>query len=216
MKKLLALLDPVAVADLTNYCQKSTTSVADAVEKWMELAENGTEEMNQFLKYRCEKSNVFNIVTMTANFRHPIYRGKKLNADQQKEVKNHIFEQLDSDGLESLRLFTLNVGTFALLQKKKVTSPKKFWHYASEQGHEPLALFAMKFLKVPGSTAQLERLFSHWAFIHSDIRNRLSVETSKKLVNVYFTLRSTDEIVDDYEDDDDDANIENDSDSDTD
>lgn len=134
-------------------------------------------------------------------------------------MKNHIFEQLDSGGLESLRLFTLNDGTFALLQKKEVTSPKTFWHYASEQGHEQLALFAMKYLKVPGSTAQLERLFSHWAFIHSDIRNRLSVETSKKLVNVYFTLRSTDEIVDDYEDDDidddDDANIENDSDGDT-
>lgn len=182
----------------------------------MELDVNGTEEMKQFLEYRCEQSNVFNVVTMIANFLHPIYRGKKLNADQQKEVKNHIFDQLESDGLESLRLFSLNDGTFALLQKKKVTSPKTFWHYASEQGHEQLAAFAMKYLKVPGSTAQLERLFSHWAFIHSDIRNRLSVETSKKLVNIYFTLRSTDEIFDDDDDidDDDTADDENVSDSD--
>lgn len=74
-------------------------------------------------------------------------------------------------------------------------------------GHEELATFAMDYLKIPASTAQLERLFSNWAYIHNDIRNRLSDETSKKLVNVYFTLRSADAIGD--EDIDIDFQIEN-------
>ena len=38
--------------------------------------------------------------------------------------------------------------------------------------------------------------------MHNDIRNRLSDETSKKLVNIYFTLRSTDELPDMDKDDD--------------
>lgn len=91
------------------------------------------------------------------------------------------------------------------LQQKKISSPLTFWHYAADLGHEELAEFATKYLKIPASTAQLERLFSNWAFVHSDTRNRLSNETSKKLVNVYFTLRSNDLI-----DDDDDFDVDND------
>lgn len=198
VNNLLEILNPVA--ELTNYCQKSTSSAADAVEKWAELLATENHELRECVEYRCTKSKIFNIVTMTANYFHPIYRGKKLNQDQQKEVKTSIFELLDADGLESLRMFTANEGTFATLQKKKVTSPKTFWHYAGEQGHQQLANFAMKMLKIPASTAQLERLFSNWSFIHNDIRNRLAVETSKKLVNIYFTLRSTDTIEDEDED----------------
>lgn len=57
-----------------------------------------------------------------------------------------------------------------------------------------LAAFDMNFLKIPASTARIERLFSNFAYEHNDIKHRLSNETSKKLVNVYFTLRSADEI----------------------
>lgn len=134
---------------------------------------------------------------MTANYFHPVYLGKRLNEDQQKEVKTYIFDNLEAEELESWRQFEEDVGIFATLNRKKLTSPKTFWHYASEMGHEKLAAFAMKFLKIPASTAQLERLFSHWSFVHSDTRNRLLTDTSKKLVNIYFTLRSTDEIIDD-------------------
>lgn len=116
-----------------------------------------------------------------------------------------MFEKLEADGLESHRMFTENDGTFATLGKKKIPNPKTYWHYAADQGHEELSTFAMKFLKIPASTAQLERLFSNWGYVHNDIRNRLSADTSKKLVNIYFTLRSTDQIPDD---DDNDLEIE--------
>lgn len=204
VKKLLDLLNPVA--ELTNYCQRSDISVADGAEKWLNLMADCS-NLRDFLEYRIQKSNVFNTVTMTANYLHPVYRGKKLTEEQQREVNNYILEKLEAPGLESCRMFTANEGVFGILQRKNITNPKTFWHYAAEQGHGELSAFAMKFLKIPGSTAQLERLFSHWAYIHNDIRNRLSVETSKKLVNIYFTLRSTDKIDDDdivVEDDDED------------
>ena len=194
VQHLLEILNPVA--ELTNFCQKSTT-----VEKWLELLENDSNELHGFVKNHLKKSNVLNTVTMTANYFHPIYRGKKLNEAQKKEVKSYIFDKLEAAGLESCRKFSEDEDIFASLQRKKKISPKTYWHYA-ELGHAELAAFAMDFLMIPASTAQLERLFSNWAYVHNDIRNRLSDETSKKLVNIYFTLRSAEKI------DDEDTDIE--------
>ena len=64
-------------------------------------------------------------------------------------------------------------------------------------GHAELAAFAMDYLIIPAFTAQLERLFSNCAYVHTDVRNRLCEETSKKLANIYFTLRSVDQVDDD-------------------
>lgn len=199
VKKLLELLNPVA--ELTNFCQKNTSSAADAAEQWLKLYENGSDEMRTIIGNRMKKSHILNTVTMTANFFHPVYRGKRLNETQQQEVKSYVFNKLDASGLESFRKFTADEDLFAKLNEKKIISPKTFWHYAAELGHEKLASFAMKFLQIPASTAQLERIFSNWAYIHDDIRNRLSNETSKKLVNVYFTLRTADKISDEGSDD---------------
>lgn len=200
VRKLLTILNPVA--DLTNFCQKSTSSSAEAAEKWLELLTDGPEDLKSFLKYRIRQSNVLNTVTMTANFLHPTYRGKRLSQDQLTEVNTYLLDKLDADQLESLRKFTVNEEIFANLVNKKGLLPITFWHYASELGHRKLAEFSKDYLKIPASTAQLERLFSNWAYVHNDIRNRLSDETSKKLVNMYFTLRSTDELPDMDNDDD--------------
>ncbi|XP_055309489.1 uncharacterized protein LOC129573203 [Sitodiplosis mosellana] len=212
VKKLIEVLNPVA--ELTNFCQKSSTSSAEAVEKWLQLQSDGPEELKPFLEYRTKQSNVFNTVTMTANYLHPVYRGKRMSQEQLNKVKKYLFEKLDGDELESLHKFTENEEVFGNLVRKKIVSPRTFWHYAAELNHKKLAAFAMDYLKIPASTAQLERLFSHWSHVHSDTRNRLSDETSKKLVNAYFTLRSTDDLPDEDSDIEDD--IDNDSDSDSD
>lgn len=127
------------------------------------------------------------------------YRGKKLNAEQRKQVDDYVFEALDADGLESYRLFNSEEGTFASLKRKGITSPKTYWYLALNQGHKNLAMFAIKLLKIPASTCQLERLFSNWSFIHNDNRNRLLPIRSKMLLNISFTLRSNDTIIEEEE-----------------
>lgn len=200
VKELLELLDPVA--ELTNFCQKSESSAADAVEKWLKLLEDGPEKLRNFLNYRLNESNVLNVVTMTSNFFHPVYRGQRLTEERRKEVTEYIFDKLETEALESFRKFSIDEGAFASLKRKKLISPKTYWHFASELGHRDLAAFATDYLKIPASTAQLERLFSNWGYVHSDIRNRLSDDRSKKLVDIYFTLRSTDPIENDDADED--------------
>lgn len=79
----LDILDPVA--ELTNYCQSSSTSAGDAAEKWLKLFEDGPEELQEFLKYRCKQSKVFDTVATVSNYFHPVYRGKRLSDDQTSE-----------------------------------------------------------------------------------------------------------------------------------
>lgn len=192
-------MDPIG--KLINLCQKSESSAADAVEEWFDLLDQAPAELRTLAQTRCTKSHVFNNITMTANYLHPVYRGQKLSELQKDAVNDYIFDSLDSGGLESFRLFTSDAGIFASLKNKNIVSPKTYWFYAKRQ-HLQLAEFATKLLLIPASTAQLERLFSNWSFVHSETRNRLSVETSKKLINVYFSLRSNDNLIDeeDFED----------------
>lgn len=189
VRKMYETMDPIG--KLINLCQKSESSAADAIEEWLDLLDQAPAELQTLAQTRCMKSNVFNNVTIAANFLHPVYRGQKLSDLQKNEVNDYLFELLDSDGLESFRLFTSGEGFFSSLERKKITSPKTYWFYAMRQ-HSQLAKLATKLLLIPASTAQLERLFSNWSFVHSETRNRLSVETSKKLINVYFSLRSND------------------------
>lgn len=201
VKHLLTLLDPIA--KLINVCQKSNVSIALATEAWIDLSADGPKEIMAMVQNRIKKSNVFNDYSLAANCVHSVYRGKRLNAAQKKQVDDYMFNALDAKGLESWRQFKLEEGTFASLKRKGITSPVTYWYYAESQGHNELASLATKLLKIPASTCQLERLFSNWGFIHNDNRNRLTPERSKQLTDIYFTLRSTDTI-DEEEDEDDD------------
>lgn len=61
------------------------------------------------------------------------------------------------------------------------------------KNHAPhLSKLALKLFDIPSSTAELERLFSYWGYVHSVIRNRLTAKRSKALVDIYYILRFED------------------------
>lgn len=148
---------------------------------------------------RCERSNVFNDVTFAANCFHPTYRGKKLHSKQHAQINDFIIGELTAEGLESCRMFAGGEEIFGLCAQKNIVIPKTYWYYAKKHKHIELSELASKLLKIPASTTQLERLLSDWKFIHSDVRNRLGEATPKKLLNIYFSLRSNDSFPDDTE-----------------
>lgn len=198
VKHLYLMLNPIA--KLINICQQGNASNADSIEEWLDLLSTGPAELKVLAEKRITKSNVFNDITLSANFFHPTYRGNKLNESQRQKVNDFVFEMLDSKGLESFRSFSSDEGTFSALKRKGITSTETYWYYAAKRGHTELADLATKLLKIPASTCQLERLFSNWSFIHNELRNRLTPDHSKKLLNIYFTLRSNDLIQQDEED----------------
>lgn len=77
---------------------------------------------------------------------------------------------------------------FAVLSEKKISKPLIFWRMSKTE-FPILGDLALKLLQVPASSAQIERLFSNWGNIHSLLRNRLTFDNSKKLIQIYFTLK---------------------------
>lgn len=135
-KNMLEIME--TIGELINFCQKSTSSIADAVEMWLKLLGNASNDLQTLANNRCKTSNVFNDDTLTANFLHPIYRGQNLSEAQKDQVEDYILQKFDSDGLESFRLFSSGEGIFATLNEKIITSPKTYWCFANRQ-HEIVA-----------------------------------------------------------------------------
>ncbi|KAJ8910589.1 hypothetical protein NQ315_013558, partial [Exocentrus adspersus] len=130
--------------------------------------------------------------SLSANFLHPVYNGKHLNTEQNITVEDFLIKELDASGLTDLENFKNNRGIFQTLKEKKnVTDPSTFWGIAKRR-HVNLATLALKLLNIPASSAQLERVFSSWSFVHSPLRNKLDFERSKKLLFTYHSLKLKD------------------------
>lgn len=188
----VAVLDPIC--ELVNNCQKIEFSVADAVEEWLNLPakipeELLTDEIETAIRHRTKMAT--NIYAMTANYLHPIYKGLKLNNEQKSSVKTFLLDHLNSEGLNGLHNFERSLGIFEKLFNKKDISWSTFWGYA-ETDFPTLASLSQKLISIPASSAQLERIFSNWSFVHSTLRNRLGQDKSSKLISIYYSLKLTD------------------------
>lgn len=191
-------MDPIC--ELINNCQKSNVSVADAAEMWMKLCmtvknlNDFTSSMKESVEKRAKMAT--NVYGLTANYLHPKYRGKMLSSTQTDLVEDFLLVVLDDDGLISLHEFQNNENIFKCLAEKNVNRPDAFWGLTDKK-HPGLSRIADRLLKIPASSAQLERVFSNWSWIHSNVRNRLSQEKSKKLINTYYSLKVMDKNVTD-------------------
>lgn len=200
LQDFILIFDPIC--QLINVCQRSDCSIAEGCEEWLKLKiPTVNDEMQQKLNNRLKK--VLTPIALTSNFLHPQYRAKRFLHDEQK--LNMVFDFLkqeldlqditDEPGLDS---YQKNLGIFEKLQNRNITSPETFW-ITAEPFYPRLSSLAQKLLKIPAASAQLERLFSSWAFVHSDLRNRLTVDRSMKLIDIYYTLKMN-EHFDDYYD----------------
>lgn len=184
------LFDPVC--ELINICQQSKISIADAAELWLNLPSkipSGFECFNNYIAKR--QKYALNEYSLTANYLHPIYqKHNKMSPEQKDIVENFILNSTDigTNGLNSFIEFKEKKNLFRILFEKDTLTANSFWYFA-KQKHPELADFANKLLSIPASTAQLERVFSNWSYIHNNLRNRLSPEHSKKLLSVYYSLK---------------------------
>jgi hypothetical protein len=185
VQKNFNVLTPVG--NLINKCQQSKFSIADAAQEWLQLVL--PENFQPILNNR--KKMALNIYSLAANFLHPAYNGKLFSEEEKNEVDEFFIENLSADGLMDLFAYNNNEGVFKHLTQKQLVSPIVFWSMA-EKKHNTLAKLALRLLKIPAASAQLERVFSNWSFIHSKTRNRLEFDRSKKLLNVYYSLKSRD------------------------
>lgn len=186
----IELFDPIC--ELINICQQNETSIADAAELWLNLPNkipNGFESFNKCIIKR--QKYALNEYLLTANYLHPIYqKNNKMSLEQKEIVENFILNSTDigPNGLNSFIEFKEKRNLFSILFEKETLTANSFWSFAKHK-HPELSDFAGKLINIPASTAQLERVFSNWSYIHNNLRNRLSPDHSKKLLEVYYSLK---------------------------
>ena len=172
----VSLLDPIC--DLINKCQSATASIACAAEAWLSIR-FPVENIDADVHLQKRRSCALKDPLLIANYLHPVYRGRKLNNEQIDRVNDYLLEHLDSTGLEDLLKFTHSSEIFDILNRKKDIKPLLYWELAARKCSS-LGTLAKRFLSIPASSAQLERVFSNWSYVHNKLRNRLGAEKSKK------------------------------------
>lgn len=188
LQDYILIFDPVC--ELVNKCQRSSSNIADAIEYWLTLnIPTCNDNQDKLIKARIQKAT--KPICFAANFLHPVYQGQRLSYDQREWAIHFIKKHLNEMGLKELETFQAETGFFKKLFTKNIKDPYIFW--STSKNHAPhLSKLALKLFDIPSSTAELERLFSYWGYVHSVIRNRLTAKRSKALVDIYYTLRFED------------------------
>lgn len=185
------MFDPIC--HLINKCQSPECSIADSANLWLELKFPEIFQNKYELKIEERKKMALNVYSLTAYYLHPNYDIKKLQKDQLDHINLFLFQQLNNAGIEDWHAFKTGTGFFQLLRKKNIENSLVFWGMA-EIKHPTLARLAIKLLKIPASSAQIERCFSSWGLVHTSIRNRLTFDRSQKLLQIYSSLRLQDQL----------------------
>lgn len=189
----ILLMDPIC--EFTNQSQKADCSVAESTEHWLSLnIPVANEVYDDALEKRIDKA--INGYGFAANFFHPVYQGRRVvsNPEYNQELNEFFAQNLDQDGKRELEQFKRKEGIFEDLFQQNYKNPVLFWRAARDE-FPILSDLAIKLLNIPASTAQLERFFSHWGYVHDSKRNQLLPERSYKLAALYFDMRSEDSVV---------------------
>lgn len=192
----IKLFDPIC--KLINVAQKTDASLAYVAHLWITLKLPA--KFNYFAdQLERRKKMGLNIYAICTYYLHPKFHDdskEHLTKCQLRDAQTFLIENLDNDGVLGLSALQEKSGIFGTLFRKKIEDPIAFWNMVLVH-HSSLARLALKLQKIPASTAQIERLFSGWSFVHSPNRNRLTFDHSKKLLTVYYTLKFNDSTISD-------------------
>ena len=199
-KNLYAQLKPIAAA--LDRLQSDTANIADACEEWLVLLQ--TDELKPHLN--SVKKRFTEAVTeyhFLANMLHPKYRGKKLPAEAAESARQLLLS-LNPDNPETIAdlcAFTAGVEPFppSLMSASYIDhiSPTVWWISIlnSKCSVSPLLInLALQLLRLPSSSAAIERIFSNFGLVQSKLRNQLGLEKAAKLVMCYRQLRGKTEL----------------------
>lgn len=183
--------DPIC--EMINVFQKKDINVGDGADLWLDLKAPNYISSSQKQKYKKRKEMALTEVALAAFYVDPFKDKQKMTSKQKSEARIFLASKLYGNFKNELLDYE-SEKPHILKLKEKVRSAKDFWTMA-EHALPNLSKIAMKLLKIPASTAQLERIFSMWTHIHTKLRNRLTFENSKKLLTCYHYLTTMDNIL---------------------
>lgn len=184
-QNVLSVLNPIAVA--LNKFQAKGISLSECVDVWIDLIMNADQNSLLIINRRIERNKALSDLALAAYTMDHRYKGARLNDDQKQRAMVFICQELGVAGLESKAKYSRGEGIFGAIDREDL-DPDVFWKLA-EVNYAELAKLGRKLACIPGSSAQLERVFSNWALVHSNVRNRLGPKKSEKLIYIYYSNR---------------------------
>ena len=161
----------------TGYKEKS--NIADSCEEWMKLL--------QLDELKCHQSKIQQrfkqAITPThllANMINPKYMGQRLSCEQQEEARGLLI-LLNASLLPQLYQFQAKAAPFpaSIFECRDALDPVTWWKIIKTSknlvAHE-LCHIAINLLILPSSSASIERIFSNFGLIQTQLRNRLGID----------------------------------------
>jgi hypothetical protein len=197
VKHLQLQLQPVSNG--LDRLQSDSSTLADACETWIDLLQNSDlQTYKDKVHHRFQKA-----MTPThylANILHSQYRGKLLLPDQVSSAQDLLLQtnpDMLPDDLLSFMTDSLEISN-TLLPASVITRtrPTVWWLSLSKSSpvSKDLCSLAQKILKMPSSSASIERVFFNFGLIQTKLRNRLGLQKAAKLVFSYWYLRRKEDI----------------------
>lgn len=156
-----------------------TTTIADAAEEWLKIKDYFEGEIREQIH------KILTPVLLTANFLHPVYKGKlfEKNSEWNTLVFDYLIEMLDQQALIDYYDFINKEGLFKTLLAKEIESSEKFWSFAKMR-YPALAKFAHRLIHIPASMFLTK--------FQPVCQSNLKAENYKKRVEIYHKLKLED------------------------
>lgn len=182
VKLQLLMLEPICA--LINICQKVNVSVSEGAEAWMKIKFPSGCSKQQKNNLVNRKQMALTSLALGAFYLDPFKDKSLMTQNQRQSARSFVSGKLAENVKDQLIQYEKCSENFDLI-RNSTRSAIDFWTFASAFYPE-LSTLALKLLKIPASTAQLERCFSMWQHVHSKLRNRLTFERSKTLMQCYY------------------------------
>ena len=186
-EEFLVRLKPISVA--WDRIQRDNAIISDTVEIWKKLKEDliNTGQPNVLAKVRNRAAQAITPAHYCANLIDPRYRGKSMSVAEIDIAMEHMSDRyLETMG--TLVKFKADCEPFKpyMFYQSIIANvtPSCWWRSLDDIVEKEFVAVAERFLTAVASSAGVERIFSTFGYIHSNIRNR----EGAKLVFIYRKL----------------------------
>uniref|UniRef100_T1GPP2 HAT C-terminal dimerisation domain-containing protein n=1 Tax=Megaselia scalaris TaxID=36166 RepID=T1GPP2_MEGSC len=185
------------ICELINVCQKSSTNVGDAAKLWLNLKPHLSFNKKQKSSFDERVKTILTDCALSSYFLNPYNDLSVLSTEHLRLITNFMIKELPGNFIDQYLEYKKLDGIFKSY-KAKASNVFDYWSLIQNRYPE-IARIALRLLKIPASSAQLERVFSAWQHQHSELRNRLNFENSTMLMHIDYTYMLLDDENLDYD-----------------
>jgi len=187
---VVQMLDPVSQA--LDKLQGEKANVSEACHTWLGLIEEESlQACKSIVSTRMNKAlKPFHFFAYLMDHK---YRGKRLSPEQ-REIAREWLKNIQVENFPFVIAFEAEASPYpaTYFSAAAVTMhPVIWWNAVAKSSSIPSNFVAIitQLLSSPASSASIERVFSSFSGVHSNLRNRLGVVKAAKLVFCYRALR---------------------------